>query len=276
MAWDSSVAWVIRPQDATALSVTAIYSGTIFAASQNSAHLAVYNPYHVQLWDASSGQFQQTLEGEAQQIEIAHRNWRDFYVAAFDPTGHLLVVAGTAGSALLDLGNGHIRHPLVTAFDSNWAAFSPDGRLVAVSSRYYGLPTLWNAETGTVMRDGGWQDATIQFAFSADGLNLGAVLYGSPNFRLWDVGTGELKKGFQVLSGDEIPKGLALSPNGHLAAIGEEDGRIILVDINSGQTVATLDGGRGRVDHLAFSADGQYLATGGADGVIRVWGVKGP
>ncbi len=64
-----------------------------------------------------------------------------------------------------------------------------------------------------------------------------------------------------------------LSPNGRQAAIGFEDGRLVLWDATTGQVVYELAGHNGRVAGLAFSPDGKILASTAADGTLRLWGV---
>lgn len=81
---------------------------------------------------------------------------------------------------------------------------------------------------------------------------------------------------FESFQGGEFPRSLAFSPDGTtLAAAGgnTEDFAIYIWDIASGQMIGTLGGHRGIVWGLAFSPDGQLLASVSSDGTaqIRDW-----
>jgi WD40 repeat protein len=75
-------------------------------------------------------------------------------------------------------------------------------------------------------------------------------------------------------SGKVMPSSLVFSPDSRLMIIGQSDGRILLVDVETFDIVTTLEGHRGSVDHLVFSPNGRYLISGSADGTVRVWGVE--
>ncbi|CAL1375616.1 unnamed protein product [Linum trigynum] len=69
---------------------------------------------------------------------------------------------------------------------------------------------------------------------------------------------------------------LACSPtNPLLVATGGGDDRGFLWKIGQGDWVAELGGHKETVTSLAFSSDGQFLASGGLDSVVNVWDASG-
>ena len=63
---------------------------------------------------------------------------------------------------------------------------------------------------------------------------------------------------------------LAIDPTGHRLAVADDDGRVILWDISSGQKLH-LSHHRRRVSHLAWNTAGTRLATAGHDGDVVIW-----
>src|SRR4029077_15798380 len=73
----------------------------------------------------------------------------------------------------------------------------------------------------------------------------------------------------------------ALAPNGRLLAVGTYraltplyDMRIHLIDISPGQMVRSLKGHPYTTYDLAFSRDGERLASASHDGTVRIWNVS--
>ncbi len=70
------------------------------------------------------------------------------------------------------------------------------------------------------------------------------------------------------------PMALAVSPDDRMVVVGSgmgSSGYLQWWDMQSGVALATQTVGRTVVDAVAFSADGQLLATGERDGTVRLW-----
>jgi WD40 repeat protein len=64
---------------------------------------------------------------------------------------------------------------------------------------------------------------------------------------------------------------MAVSPDGKLAAVGLNDGKVDIYDTQSGQKAQELEAHRKRVYAIAFSPDGRLLATSGHDEQVVLW-----
>ncbi|UAJ72614.1 WD40 repeat domain-containing protein [Synechocystis sp. PCC 7339] len=66
---------------------------------------------------------------------------------------------------------------------------------------------------------------------------------------------------------------IAWSPNGSCLAVASAAGEVVLLTLQE-KNLLTLREKQGfSLDAIAFSADGQFLATGGQDGTVRIWQV---
>jgi WD40 repeat protein len=126
-----------------------------------------------------------------------------------------------------------------------------------------------------------------QVVFSADGGTIAATVDTAQEVvrpdgreilfrnavKVWDAKTLALKR---TLGGDSWLSGLALSPDGKLAAAGNSgDKTIKLWDIRTGKAERTLDLGGARPLVFAFSPDGKSFAIGcqkdGLAGEVQLW-----
>lgn len=66
----------------------------------------------------------------------------------------------------------------------------------------------------------------------------------------------------------------ALTPDGTNIAIGDQQGIVRIHSLPDGQLQSCFPGHRGLITQLAWSADGQQLASAGSDNAVRTWNVS--
>ncbi|MDJ0589135.1 MAG: NB-ARC domain-containing protein [Pleurocapsa sp. MO_226.B13] len=236
----------------------------------------------LRLWDVCSGECLKVLEGHTQPI----------WSVQFDSQGKQLVSGGEDNTVKLwDVPTGKCLKTL--SGHTNWiwsVAFSPDGQLVA-SGSHDRTVRLWDVDTGQCLKTlTGHTNWIWSVAFSPDRQSLAS---GSEDrtVRLWDVDTGQCLK---ILEGHTHRVwSVAFSPNNKILASGGEDQTVRFWEANrggaelshaggsvkplqfiSGQCLRTLQGYARQVWGVAFSPDGQFLASGGDEKFIRLWQVE--
>lgn len=165
------------------------------------------------------------------------------------------------------------------------AGFSPlvVGTFTAGKNEFVGLGKdlnlrVWDLDTGRLMRQTAWAIpdprnagvfiALSSWAFSADGARLASTQRGGKSVQIWDTTTG---KQVAQLDGPGGGAPLIFSPDGRWLAMG--GGTIFLWELKSGAAPARLTGHSQTAFTLAFSPDGERLASGGEDTTVKVWDV---
>jgi WD40 repeat protein len=195
---------------------------------------------------------------------------------AFSPDGRTLAAVTINGSITLwDVASRSRLHgPASTgggSFMVGGVSFSPDGATLATASEL-GV-RLWDPATGAALGTIGNGEAG-DLAFSADGTMIAFVR--SPflgGAEVWDVDTRTL---IVAVEGTRTPfwdVSLALSPDGHILAVGGLGRVVRLWDIRTGKLLHELDQGGNGAFTLEFSPDGQTLAVSGFEPVASLWDV---
>ncbi len=155
-------------------------------------------------------------------------------------------------------------------------AFSPDGRYLASAGMDHQIK-LWDVETGELIRTfEGHVEWVLSVRFSPDGTYL---ISGSDDYsiKIWETATTGLLKSLYGFRGSNERAGelLDISPDGS-RIIGVSTGNdFVQWNLESGDIMHTFSGHADRVTSVKFSQDGRYIASSGADRLVKIWTPEG-
>lgn len=176
--------------------------------------------------------------------------------AADDPPGPIMSLPGHTGAVVC-------------------IAFSPNGKFAATHG---GLGDhsfhLWDVtKRKQVYQVADDECGGLAVLWTTDGraiLSGGDGGRGAGSVILRDPRTG--KRGGAVIMHDHVVRGAALSDDGKYFAAADGQGLVRIRDFKTGNLYREFAHGNG-INTIAFSADGQWLVSGGDDKNLRVWNV---
>jgi WD40 repeat protein len=252
----------------------------------------------VRLVDAKSGKAIRTVgkKGEAFKAEAVAFSHDGRVVAVVSNELGPVITRGFEALERLRLWDGSTGKLLATAIEGDGlnhlanVQFSPEGRLLAASeSQWLGWGAgsrvrLWHLEKGNVLRQLSMPELLAEMTpvLSADGWLLVTETDLKPDQGQEDGKRRQVVCVREVLSGKVIlclqvqtdVSRYALSRDSRLLALGDEEGRIRLLEVASGKEVQQLRGHRGSIASLEFSQDGVFLASGSHDTTALVWDIR--
>lgn len=202
---------------------------------------------------------------------------------SFSPNGSLIVTAsGRHKARIWDAGRAGAR-PISTLEGKGGmttaVAFSPDGSLIATGSEDHTAST-WETATGTHrVTLKGHGAAVRDVAFSPDG-SLIATASGDNTARIWDAVTGSHRS---TIDGHSIAvNAVAFSPDGSLLATASDDSSARIWSLAGHHPISSLFRWTPRlrttirhnlqvVTSIAFSPDGELIATASEDNEAWIW-----
>ena len=206
----------------------------------------------------------------------------------FSPDGTRLVVGTDVAVWIYDVPDGK-ETALFTGRGGqvNALAFSSDGRILASGGSANPIIQLWELETGsklTTLKLAERHDSVTALAFSDDGTKLMSLDTFGDIIR-WDIVTGSKLSDTKNV---ETYKAVALSQNGGTLATGDKRGpQIHLWNTTTGRRRMTFNGHTGFFEEgpdedvkqadiraLAFTQDGETLASGSEDKTVMLWNTQ--
>jgi RNA polymerase sigma factor (sigma-70 family) len=225
----------------------------------------------VALWETARGQVRITFRAQGHGNRVS--------AVVFAPDGQTLATGSLDRTVRLwEVATGKEVRLFQGHTDTvQGVAFSPDGRRLLSGSNDRTVK-VWDAATGRELLILRHQGAVKSVAFAPDGRML-ATAGGDGAVRLWDTTTGQQVR---ALAERRVPVlSVAFSPDGKVLAVAvggwdaatepRRDAEVKLLDVGTGQLLATLRGHTDPVVAVVFSPDGRLLATASWDGTIKLW-----
>jgi WD40 repeat protein/tetratricopeptide (TPR) repeat protein len=220
---------------------------TTFKGHTNSVACVTFSPDNKTIASASLDKTVKIWQSDGALLATLKGHTNSVTSVTFSPDGQTLASASRDETVRLWKIDGTLLQTIEQQAPVNWVSFSRDGKIVAVASDD-GTVKLWSSNGRLIGNlwhsDNKTPSKVYTVSFSPDGQTL-ATAGEDKTVKIWSVAR--------------------LENNSKLNSRGA----------NNGELLATLRGHSKWVFGVSFSPDGQNLASGGADGTVKLWTLNG-
>ncbi len=248
------------------------------AFSSDGTKLAIAHQQRIQLTDVRTGRELARLTVTKDRIVSAMAVSPDGKTVALGSSGEIRLWNTDTGK-MLNMAFTDIPLPMMSQIST--IIFSLDGKKL-VSGDLQGKVQIWDVKTGDELTnfligdgindpmDNGILSMFLKNRITALAFSADESLLAVGNFEQIRLFGSQKKTHFKEVSKVNC-NALVFSPDETVLVVGLASGGIQLLDITTGDELATLDGHTAPIVKLLFSSDGKTLVSTGYDGTILLW-----